>query len=239
MARLRNPPEPPLMSQADLAPARLNRPRVTVQPARGSAWAEYTATTCTKSPPAAGRQGAGAYVPEDCRRIQRGRAQEGVIRTASTHTRTGGYEQTGFRGNLERALSDSRRSNAEVPAGVPGGAASDGKTFTEACHETAPRQRDPILKRDHDDAFVPPERCGLNCPEPGDYFRRDYDCIPAEDKARRQQRQQAKYGRRYEYEDRVLATYAKEEQEELAREARHLNGYRKQYEAYIASLGQN
>jgi len=143
----------------------------------------------------------------------------------------------GFQHNLEQALSDSRQ--AEATGGSAASVGEPASGFTEACLKTAPRQRDPVLKSDHRDTFVPPERCGLNCPTPADYFRQDYDRIPAEDKARRQQLQQAKYGRRYEYEDRVLATYAKEEQEELARDARHLNGYRKQYEAYIASLGEN
>lgn len=181
-------------------------------------------TTTTFHPPAQE-----TYIPSECTRAMKPRTSRITMSIAgapraSPFTKPD-YAQPEFNNRLAGALQHEHRETMQERT----------SSFQETAHRYADR---PAVKRvyeDHHDFFYPAQECGLTGPL-GSRFRRNPECIGQEDKDRRTQVTNARQGTRHRNEERIRATYAKEEQDAQQREAEKITGKRRQRELYMKML---
>lgn len=190
-------------------------------------WREYEATASGTKPVRTPGQ---TVLPEAVARVSNTRNQTDItLKTSSSGARVVNGAQERFAERTSAILEGAYRAEQEHPRQ---------SSFVADAAANQTRMRDPILKHDHADAFRPPQNCGLSG-SPETHYRRDPHLIGQEDKHQALQTLNSKLGARLVAEERILETYAEEDEEAAKLEARHLNGVRRQKEAYLASLGGN
>lgn len=202
------------------------RPRI--EP-RGSpispALVEYKQTTATIFQPTTPE----TYIPSECTRTMKPRTSRITMSTAgasgSSPFTKPDYTQPEFNNRLASALQHEHHETIRERT----------SSFQETAYKYVDRPPVQRVYGDHHDFFYPAQECGLTGPL-GSRFRRNPECIGQEDKDRRTQIANARQGTKTKNEERILATYAKEERDAQQREAEKITGRRRQRELYMKML---
>lgn len=190
-----------------------------------AALVEYGQTSATTFHPSTPE----TYIPSECTRALKPRTSRITMNTAGA-SRTSpstklDYSQPEFGNRIAGALHHEHRESMQERT----------SSFQETAYKHADRPAEKRVYGDHHDFFYPAQECGLTGPL-GSRFRRNPEHIGQEDKDRRAQITNARQGTRHANEERIRATYAKEERDAQQREAEKITGKRRQREMYMKML---
>ncbi|EFO64622.1 Hypothetical protein GLP15_3001 [Giardia lamblia P15] len=172
------------------------------------------------------------YIPSECTRAMKPRTSRITMSTVgasriSPSTKPD-YAQPEFNSRLAGAIHYEHQKGLQEHTSA----------FQEVAYKHADRPAEKRVYGDHHDFFYPAQECGLTGPL-GSRFCRNPENIGQEDKDRRVQVTNARQGTRHANEERIRATYAKEEHDAQQREAKKIAGKRRQREVYMTMLQEN